>query len=56
MIGKNPGRTCRGNAQVWLRHCEVPTGRANARPMTGSATMQSILPLAEPWIASLRSQ
>jgi hypothetical protein len=26
------------------RHCEEPTGRANARPMTGSATKQSILP------------
>src|SRR5256885_6334541 len=25
------------------RHCEEPTGRANARPMTGSATKQSIL-------------
>jgi hypothetical protein len=24
------------------RHCEEPTGRANARPMTGSATRQSI--------------
>jgi hypothetical protein len=28
----------------FARHCE-PTGRANARPMTGSATKQSILPL-----------
>ena len=27
-----------------LRHCEEPTGRANARPMTGSATKQSIFP------------
>jgi len=26
------------------RHCEKPTGRANARPMTGSATKQSSLP------------
>ena len=25
------------------RHCEEPTGRANARPMTGSATKQSML-------------
>jgi hypothetical protein len=25
----------------WNRHCEEPTGRANARPMTGSATKQS---------------
>src|SRR6478752_7874911 len=25
------------------RHCEEPTGRANARPMTGSATKQSVL-------------
>jgi len=24
------------------RHCEEPTGRANARPMTGSATKQSL--------------
>jgi hypothetical protein len=24
------------------RHCEEPTGRANAHPMTGSATNQSI--------------
>ena len=31
-------------------HCE-PTGRANARPMTGSAK-QSIYPLAALWIAS----
>ena len=37
-----------------FRHCE-PTGRANARPMTGSAK-QSIFPLAVVWIASsLRS-
>src|SRR5215470_893524 len=35
------------------RHCE-PTGRANARPMTGS-TKQSIAPQAEPWIASVAS-
>jgi len=33
-----------------------PTGRANARPMTGSATKQSSLVLDEEWIASLRSQ
>ena len=26
------------------RHCEEPTGRANARPMTGSATKQSRVP------------
>jgi hypothetical protein len=32
------------------RHCE-PTGRANARPMTGSAK-QSIFQFAEAWIAS----
>jgi hypothetical protein len=36
------------------RHCEEPTGRANARPMTGSATTQSIVVRA--WIASLCSQ
>src|SRR5258708_38168891 len=34
------------------RLCEEPTGRANARPMTGSATKQSILRNAAPWIAS----
>ncbi|MGY3606261.1 MULTISPECIES: hypothetical protein [unclassified Bradyrhizobium] len=33
-----------------IRHCEPP-GRANARPMTGSAK-QSTVPLAEAWIAS----
>jgi hypothetical protein len=27
------------------RHCEEPTGRRKRRPMTGSATKQSILPL-----------
>ena len=32
-------------APTYPRHCEEPTGRANARPMTGSATKQSILPL-----------
>src|SRR5467141_271356 len=29
------------------RHCEEPTGRAKARPMTGSATKQSISPQKE---------
>src|SRR5579859_6252518 len=35
----------REKAEAWLdfRHCEEPTGRANARPMTGSVTKQSIL-------------
>jgi hypothetical protein len=28
---------------TYHRHCEEPTGRANARPMTGSATKQSSL-------------
>jgi hypothetical protein len=37
------------------RHCEEPTGRANARPMTGSATKQSRLSLL--WKSGLlRSQ
>jgi hypothetical protein len=37
---------CRGAiGDVLCRHCEEPTGRANARPMTGSATKQSILSL-----------
>jgi hypothetical protein len=45
------GRFCPGmgavlstssNSQTLNRHCEEPTGRANARPMTGSATKQSI--------------
>ena len=26
------------NGAGFCRHCEEPTGRANARPMTGSAT------------------
>src|SRR6478735_9303914 len=39
-----------GGQCVSLRHCE-PTGRANARPMTGSAK-QSIVRQAEVWIAS----
>jgi ABC-type sugar transport system ATPase subunit len=39
-----------------IRHCEEPTGHANARPMTGSATKQSSFLCAARWIASLRSQ
>jgi NIPSNAP len=35
----------------WFRYCEEPTGRANARPMSGSATKQSIFAFAA-WIAS----
>jgi hypothetical protein len=31
----------------------VPTGRANARPTTGSATKQSTLSFVAAWIASL---
>jgi hypothetical protein len=34
----NPDVLRRGNAEI--RHCE-PTGRANARPMTGAATQSS---------------
>ena len=37
------------------RHFEEPTGRANARPLTGSATKQSMLDSVRS-IASLRSQ
>src|SRR5690242_20635710 len=37
----------------WSRHCE-PTGRANARPMTGFAK-QSMPPLAEAWISAPRN-
>src|ERR1700716_4394090 len=38
-------------ATVKLRHCE-PTGRANARPMTGSAKQSIFLPRQErSWIA-----
>jgi hypothetical protein len=33
------------------RHCE-PTGRANARPMTGSAKQSSLRRQKESWIAS----
>jgi hypothetical protein len=41
MPGTSPGMTA-----YWaFRHCEEPTGRANARPMTGSATKQSSLAL-----------
>jgi hypothetical protein len=50
-----PVRGTRGHVRSEPRHCE-PTGRANARPMTGSAK-QSIVPSrTERWIASLRSQ
>jgi hypothetical protein len=43
-----------GDPALFVRHCE-PTGRANARPMTGSAK-QSIAPQKGRWIASsLRS-
>jgi hypothetical protein len=38
---------------LFHRHCEEPTGRANARPMTGSATKQSIVRRTRFWIASL---
>src|SRR5712671_5457253 len=38
----NSGASCRGDAEVRLgRHCE-PTGRANARPMTGSAKQSRV--------------
>ena len=37
-------KTCRGNADArFFRHCE-PTGRANARPMTGSAKRSRLFP------------
>jgi hypothetical protein len=49
---KTSGASRRENAELCVkfepRHCEEPTGRANARPMTGSATKQSILPLRGP--------
>jgi hypothetical protein len=59
MLLQNPGTSCRGTVESCFdepepRHCE-PTGRTNARPMTGSAK-QSIYPLVATWIASLRSQ
>src|SRR5260370_28521238 len=38
-------RSCAMANSGKTRHCEEPTGRANARPMTGSATKQSILSL-----------
>jgi aspartate aminotransferase-like enzyme len=41
-LARNARRECE---VVSRRHCEEPTGRANARPMTGSATKQSILSL-----------
>src|SRR5580692_3024670 len=34
-----------GNTPISRRHCEEPTGRANARPMINSATKQSTLAL-----------
>jgi hypothetical protein len=40
LLGRNAPREC---GSVSRRHCEQPTGRANARPMTGSATKQSTL-------------
>jgi hypothetical protein len=46
-LGQNMSRE---RARMFPRRCE-PTGRANARPMTGSAK-QSICPLAARWIAS----
>jgi hypothetical protein len=57
-------KTCGETAKVYPRHCEEPTGRANARPMTGSATTASAEALrakaeaihsffAVRWIASL---
>jgi hypothetical protein len=50
--GTRKGRI--GDPALFVRHCE-PTGRANARPMTGSAK-QSIAPQKGRWIASsLRS-
>jgi hypothetical protein len=54
-----PARLRSGACSEWRysnsrRHCE-PTGRANARPMTGSAKQSTSL-LAALWIASLRSQ
>jgi 2,4-dienoyl-CoA reductase-like NADH-dependent reductase (Old Yellow Enzyme family) len=62
---QDPGRLCHAHwrgypALVRLRgsvsprrHCEEPTGRANARPMTGSATKQSSFLAAtkRSWIA-----
>ena len=44
--GQTSGERCREIAKACPRHGE-PTGRANARPMTGSAT-QSMSPLAGP--------
>jgi hypothetical protein len=42
-LGRIAPRECE---VVSCRHCEAPTGRANARPMTGSATKQSIVTVA----------
>ena len=46
---QDSGASRRGIAELYVkfepRHCEEPTGRANARPMAGSATKQSILSL-----------
>jgi len=40
-LGLNNGVAVKDSAVP--RHCEERTGRANARPMTGSATKQSSL-------------
>jgi hypothetical protein len=44
-LGRIPPRDREGTS---CRHCEEPTGRANARPMTGSATKQSSFRSVEP--------
>jgi hypothetical protein len=41
----HPGYGFSNFKQTYQRHCE-PTGRANARPMTGSAKQSSFLPSA----------
>ena len=43
-LGRSAPRERGGVSQ---RHCEEPTGRANARPTTGSATKQSIFLLCD---------
>src|SRR5882724_3756187 len=42
-VSRGTGVDCFSLMPSLLRHCEEPTGRANARPMTGSATKQSSL-------------
>ena len=54
-IHANLGRIAqRDREALSSRHCKEPTGRANARPMTGSATKQSSFCLSAPKLDCFR--